>query len=318
MSYLTETEQRELFARICAEKNIPMALDHILRTFVGKQLTEKQARAFIDESIKSFLEGTPLTAERLSSPTSPSDSKVYVALGQLCELCGQFEFAARTGHKLSERQIVEGFKIRNTLSRSRLSVKRGVLLLDDPSFREVDIEWRLRDIEDKIATLKSILSTVQREDVLTTSEAASDFEIYAKLGQLYELCGKFQFNYKNRGVDTHGVSEHVKSGSSAEMKRRYRRCDDVRKAVGHSRLEVRQGKLHLENCNHIGEVSVWSSEDMSEHIAYMLGVLYGDKTTFEVTPSGEVVGRSADTMEIKGKVRKRDERRPGSDGRQPC
>ena len=47
---------------------------------------------------------------------------------------------------------------------------------------------------------------------------------------------------------------------------------------------------------------------MSEHIAYMLGVLYGDKTTFEVTPDGEVVGRSADTMEIKGKVRKRDGR----------
>ena len=308
MQYLTETEQRELFARICAEKNIPMVKEHVLRTFVGKQLTEPQARAFIDEAIRSHLEGTPLTTARFSSPTSPSDSKVYVALGQLCELCGQFEFMAKTTQELSGGQTEEGFEIRNRLSRSRLSVERGVLLLDDPSSREVAIEWRIRDIEDRIVTLKSILSTVHREDVLTTSEAARDFEIYAKLGRLYELCGKFHFNYDNSGVDTQGMSKHVKSGSSAEMKRRYRRCDNVRKAVGHSRLEVRQGKLHLENRNRIGKVSVWSSEDMSEHIAYMLGVLYGDKTTFEVTPDGEVVGRSADTMEIKGKVRKRDGR----------
>ena len=133
--------------------------------------------------------------------------------------------------------------------------------------------------------------------ILEMDMTQEDLMVYRVLGQVSVLCGRFDFVFRNSGVDSRFFG--LRRESCPEL---FARCTETREGIAHSWMDVRDGRLHLREARNKGKRSSWSLEQLVERLEQLRSMLLADRYDYTTTEDGTLIRRLATPVAAEGEV----------------
>ena len=133
--------------------------------------------------------------------------------------------------------------------------------------------------------------------ILEIDMTPEDLMVYRVLGQVSVLCGRFDYVFRNPGIE--GGFLGLRKESSPEL---FSSCSDTRESIAHSWMDVHDGKLYLLDARNKGEMCSWSLDQLVERLEQLRSMLLADRSDYTTTEDGTLIRRLAKPIEVGGEV----------------
>ena len=157
--------------------------------------------------------------------------------------------------------------------------------------------------EEEVETIVKLVKEAHEKEPMMTKRileidmTPDDLMVYRVLGQVSVLCGRFDYVFRNTGVESSLFS--LRKESSPEL---FSSCSDTRESIAHSWMDVHDGMLHLFDARNKGEMCSWSLDQLVERLEQLRSMLLADRSDYTTTEDGTLIRRLAKPIEVGGDV----------------